>query len=135
VDKVIDAARNLGKVLQADERYVRYVTAQKLNNEDENLQKMVEKFNMMRVDLNTEISKADKDQEKITKLDADLKLVYRDIFANPNMLEFTDARNDMEALMGFVNQIVTGSSSGENPETIEYQASCGGSCASCAGCA
>ncbi|MDR2932649.1 MAG: YlbF family regulator [Oscillospiraceae bacterium] len=134
MDQVISAARTLGKQLQADERYTRYIQAQEANNQDAALQEMIERFNLMRVELNTEVSKTEKDQERIKELDAEVKSVYRDIFANRNMIAFTEARGELETLIGFVNQIVTGSSNGEDPETIEYTASCGGSCSSCAGC-
>ena len=134
MDAVINAARSLGKIIQADERYVRYMAAQEANEKDQALQLMIENFHGIRLELSQESGKAEKDQERISRLDTQLKKLYADIFANENMLEITEARQDMEGLLGFVNQIITGSGSGMDPETIEYSSSCGGSCASCAGC-
>ncbi|HAN44494.1 MAG TPA: YlbF family regulator, partial [Ruminococcaceae bacterium] len=33
-----------------------------------------------------------------------------------------------------VNQIIVGSVNGQDPDSIEEQSSCGGSCSSCSGC-
>lgn len=134
MDQVINAARSLGKIIQADRRYTRYMAAQALNEADTELQSMIGEFQQVRQELNAEVSKADKDQHAIRELDVRMKKLYADIFANENMLEMTEARNDMDELLSFINQIVTGSSNGQDPETIEYSASCGGSCSSCAGC-
>ena len=67
---VVDLARELGKALQADERYERYRTATVENDKDQVLQDLIGKFNTLRVDINREISKSEKDQEKIARLDS-----------------------------------------------------------------
>jgi cell fate (sporulation/competence/biofilm development) regulator YlbF (YheA/YmcA/DUF963 family) len=134
MDQVINAARSLGKIIQADGRYIRYAEAQKMQENDAELQEMISQFHQVRLSLNEEMGGPDKDQARIGELDSEMKTLYKDIFANPNMLELTEARTEMEELLTFVNQIVTGSGNGQNPETIEFSAGCGGSCSSCAGC-
>ncbi|MDL2232316.1 YlbF family regulator [Ruminococcaceae bacterium OttesenSCG-928-L11] len=134
MDNVINAARSLGKIIQQDDRYTRYMKAQEANEQDSALQQLIEKFHETRIDLNAESGKPEKDMERVKELDAQVKNLYKDIFANPNMVELSDARNDMEYLLNFVNQIVTGSSNGQDPEAIQYAESCGGSCSSCSGC-
>lgn len=131
----IQAARELGKAIQQDERHIRIMSAQAKNDADEALQDAIGAFNLKRTQLNAEIQKTDKDQDKIKLLDAELKTMYSKIFENGNMIEFAAAKAEMEALLAQVNQIITGSASGLDPDAIDIDAeSCGGSCASCAGC-
>ena len=130
----IQAARELGKAIQEDGRFIKMMAAQQKSDEDTGLQDMIAQFNQTRVDLNREIQKPDKDQEKVSSMDAEMKDLYQQIFMNEHMAAFTAARNDMEQMMTFVNQIITGSAQGLDPETIEYQESCGGDCSGCSGC-
>lgn len=130
----IQAARDLGKAIQTDERYLRIRKAQERSDSDTELQKAIEGFNQLRAELNGEIQKEDKDTERIKEMDADLKAMYRDIFDNANMQEFTAARDEFQQMLTFVNQIINGSASGEDPAFIQFQDSCGGDCGGCSGC-
>ena len=118
---VIATARQLGKAIQQDERYLRLMVAQQMNDSDEELQSLIGKFNLKRIDLNGEINKSEKDQEKIT--------------ANKNMSAYNDAKNEVDGLVDFVMQILRGSLDGEDPDQIEQKSGgCSGSCSSCSGC-
>lgn len=130
----IQAARELGKAIQQDPRYIRLSTAQKANDDDNALQEQIGRFNVLRGQLNQEVQKEKKDTETIKEMDAEIKELYRDIFDNANMQEFTEARNDIQQMVTFINQIITGSVGGEDPDAIEFQESCGGDCGGCSGC-
>ena len=80
---IIEMARDLGRALQADEKYQRYVNATLENDKDQVLQDLIGKFNTLRVDINREISKSEKDQEKIARLDSEFKTTYRLIMERP----------------------------------------------------
>lgn len=82
---VIATARQLGKAIQQDERYLRLMVAQQMNDSDEELQSLIGKFNLKRIDLNGEINKSEKDQEKITAINGEVKELYAQIMANKNM--------------------------------------------------
>ncbi len=133
---VIDKARELGVALQANERYSKYQLAKTNNDNDEELQNMIQEFNMKRVQLNTEMSKAEKDQEKLSELDSEIKSLYGNIMANENMNKFNEAKNEMDTLLSQVNMVITMSANGEDPLTcpVEVSSSCSGSCGSCSGC-
>lgn len=133
MDSVIIQARELGKTIQADPRYIAYNKAALANEQDEDLQKLIATFESNRNLLNEEIQKSEKDTDKIKELDAEVKDCYNKIFASPTMTNFNNARNDLQEMLTFINQIITGSSNGQNPETIE-PASCASSCSSCSGC-
>lgn len=131
----IKTARELGKAIQADERYTNYQKSKELNDNDENLQNMIGEFNMKRVSLNTEMSKPEKNQEKLSELDSEIKSLYGNIMANENMVAFTEAKDEMDKLLSQINMVITMSANGEDPETCPIEsASCSGSCSSCSGC-
>lgn len=73
---VIEAARELGKALQADPRYIQYTAAKLANDKDEELQKQIMEFHAKRMDLNTEMGKAEKDTNAITALNTELNALY-----------------------------------------------------------
>ena len=133
---VILAARQLGKAIQEDERYVKMLISQQKSDEDQELQGMMEAFNHDRMGLNMELQKHDdeRDDEKIKIIDTALKKLYTIIFQNENMARYTQTKNDVEQMLAFVNQIISGSANGQNPDEIEFQESCGGECGGCSGC-
>ena len=88
-----------------------------------------------RIDLNGEINKSEKDQEKITAINGEVKELYAQIMANKNMSAYNDAKNEVDGLVDFVMQILRGSLDGEDPDQIEQKSGgCSGSCSSCSGC-
>ena len=130
---IIEMARALGKAIQQDERYIRLSVARDNNDNDEKLQEMIGKFNLKRVEVNQEAARPDKDQAKLDALNESIRALYKEIMDNPNMVEFNAAKEEIDSLMNFVNQILVLSVNGQDPDTVE-QSSCTGSCASCAGC-
>jgi len=132
---VISAARTLGNAIQADERFKRLITSQEKNDADKDLQDAISAFNLQRTQLNAEVQKPEKDTEKIKELDAELKEMYQKIFENPNMKEFSEAKSDMEEMIGHINTIISGSASGQDPDSIDpFAANCASGCGGCTGC-
>lgn len=132
---VIEKARELGKLIQADERYAKYLAAKEKNDKDEELQKLISEFTAKRYMLNMEMSKEDKDADKLKELDGVIKNLYGEIMVNPNMAEFNAAKNAMDGMLSEINNIITASANGEDPETCPSKPTgCSGSCASCGGC-
>lgn len=130
---IIEMTRALGKAIQQDERYIRLSLARDNNDNDEKLQEMIGKFNLKRVEVNQEAARPDKDQAKLDQLNESIRTLYKEIMENPNMVEFNAAKEEIDSLMNFVNQILVLSINGQDPDTVE-QSSCTGSCATCAGC-
>ncbi|MGI6404097.1 MAG: YlbF family regulator [Oscillospiraceae bacterium] len=130
----IRAARELGKAIQADDKYIALQMAQQRNEEDEELQELIRSFYMLREQLNAEIQKTDRSEEKMKELDAQVKDAYGKIFTNPNMVAYNEARTEFQTVLSYINQIIQGSADGKNPELIEYEESCGGNCSGCSGC-
>ncbi|MGN0620921.1 MAG: YlbF family regulator [Porcipelethomonas sp.] len=131
---IISMAREMGKLIQSDERYAAYQKAKEANDKDEELQRLINNFSMKRIELNTEMSRTDKDAEKLKELDAAIKELYGEIMAKPSMVEFNEAKNAMDAMLAEINNIITASANGEDPETCPAQPGCSGSCSTCGGC-
>ena len=130
---VITLTRELGKAIQQDERYLNLVKTKEANDADESLQKDITKFNELRIELNKEIAKEDKDDAKLTKLDEDIQLVFASIMKNENMMNFNAAKEEIDKMMKYINAILMGTMNGENPDDIqEHQ--CTGSCQTCGSC-
>lgn len=131
---IIEMTRELGKALQADDRYIAYMLAKQVNDGDEELQEQIDSFEKMRYDLSMELTKENKDTDKVKELDENIKATYNKIMSNNNMIVFTAAQKSLEALVNNMQQIITMSANGEDPATCEPSTGCTGSCATCGGC-
>ncbi|MDE5854412.1 MAG: YlbF family regulator [Ruminococcus sp.] len=131
---IIEMTRELGKALQNDDRYTAYMLAKQANDNDTILQTLINGFENMRLQLNEELAKDDKDTERIKELDEGIKSNYKKIMENKNMIVFTSAQNSLESLVNNMNQIITMCANGEDPETCQPSTGCTGSCATCGGC-
>ena len=96
---IIEMTRELGKAIQADDRYIAYMLAKQANDEDEQLQNLISAFNLKRVELQMEIGKPDKDNEKITELNEIIKSTYQKIMANPKMVAYEAAKTGIDELV------------------------------------
>ncbi|HHV32463.1 MAG TPA: YlbF family regulator [Clostridiales bacterium] len=132
---IISLAREIGKEIQKDERYLKMHVAQQNADEDQQLQQMIGEFNLKRIAINTESQNANADPEKIQTLNRELRAVYEQIMKNPRMTAYNEAKKDFDTLLKRVNAIISLSAEGEDPETADYEEhSCGGNCSSCSGC-
>ncbi len=131
----IQMARDLGKAIQAGDEYRALVNAQEAADNDAELQKMIEEFNLIRVKLSTAMQAQTPDEEKTKALDQELKDCYTKVMSNEHMAQYNAAKQALDALVSQVTGILTLSANGEDPETCDPSAhSCGGECGSCGGC-
>ncbi|MBR3629653.1 MAG: YlbF family regulator [Oscillospiraceae bacterium] len=132
---IIEMTRELGKAIQADDRYIAYMLARQANDEDEQLQNLIKGFNLNRMQLQMEIAKPDKDDDKIQALNETIKSSYQLIMENPRMAVYNAAKQGYDELMSQINTVITMSSNGMDPDSIDVTtASCTGDCGTCGGC-
>ncbi len=132
---IITMARDVGKALQKDERYLNFSSAQTVADADTELQDMIGQFNLLKMEMQREVQKSDRDADKVKQLDNDIKELYNTIMSNTNMQNYNIAKKEVDDLIAFLQQIIVYSANGEDPDTVEPQsASCSGSCSGCAGC-
>ena len=131
---IIEQVRELGRALQADESYKKMKEAEKSADADTELQELIKEFNLKRLSINTENAKAQKDPERIKKLNTEMQKVYSDIMSNEHMIAYNEAKQKFDTLSVRVNTILQNCIAGEDPDTTDFDASCTGSCSTCGGC-
>lgn len=133
-NEIIKVARELGKLIQKDERFVKYMEAQRKNDADEELQKSIGEFNLKKLALNEELAKDTKDNEKIAAIDKEIRELYEQIMSTEAMTEYSAASDAYKKLTSQIEMILAYSMQGEDPDAIDLEATCSGSCATCGGC-
>ena len=109
----IDLFKRAAMALQTDPRYLALDQARKANDKDEELQNLIGEFNLARMDLNNEISKSERSDERIAELNTKVNDLYGKIMADEGMTAYN----------------------GGDPMTVqEPSESCTGSCSTCGGC-
>ena len=132
---IIEMTRELGKAIQADDRYIAYTLAKQANDDDEQLQNLINAFNLKRMQLQMEVGKPDKDNDKIQELNDVIKSSYQTIMENPKMVVYQAAKEGLDELLNQINTIISMSANGFDPDQIDLEAaSCTGNCSSCGGC-
>ena len=131
---VIKCVRELGKAIQQDERFIRYAKARLENDNNEELQEAIGNFNIIRMELDREVSAEEKNEEKVKELNEKLRSTYSVIMSSPAMVEYNTAKVELDQLINEVNTVISKALDGEDPETCDTQAACTGSCSTCGGC-
>ena len=132
---VLEAVRNLGEAIQADERFLRYAKAKLSNDKNSELQDLIGKFNVVRMNLDEIMSAENRDEAKVQELNEELRKVYLDIMSKDSMVEYNASKVDLDGMLNDVNSVIMQCVEGADPKTVEPEAhSCSGSCESCGGC-
>ncbi len=127
--------KQAAKAFQTDELYLRYMQAKQDNDADEALQKNIGEFNLLRLDLNNEMDKAERDQDRIEELNARISELYSAVMDNPNMTAYSQAKHQVEHFISYVNEVLNAALAGEDPLAVCPSAGdCSGGCSGCAGC-
>ena len=132
---IIALARELGKAIQQEESYIKLHEVQDKADADTELQSLIGEFNLRRMSINNEASKKERDQDKLSQLNTEMREVYSKIMSNENMIAYNSAKEEFDAVANRVLAIVQQSAEGADPDTADYsQSSCSGSCETCGGC-
>ena len=131
---VIKEARNLGKAIQSDPRFLRYAKARLANDDNSDLQDAIGNFNLVRMELDREANSETKSDDKIKELNEKLRGIYSEIMSSPSMVEYNTAKADLDTMMNEVNTIISKCVDGEDPDTCDCEScGCSGNCSSCGG--
>lgn len=133
---VIELTRELGKAIQADERYLKLMAAKEANDNDSDLNALIGKLNLIQMSYQHE-AEGDADEAKMNEFDKEFREVYGEVMLNENMKNYEAAREEVDDMMNYIMQILSLCVNGEDPETCEPAApdgACTGSCSTCGGC-
>lgn len=133
---VLNAAKELAKTLQESEAYISMSKAREENDKNLELQEKISNFNLKKIALNRETAKDERNSDKISTLDREIREAYQDIMNDPNMKAYSEAKGKVDELMKKIEFVLGMALNGADPETIEVPEStgCSGNCSSCAGC-
>ena len=135
---IIKMARELGKVVQQDADYLALLEAKKANDEDAELQKLIEQFNLLAATAEYEEHKEGGSEEKLAQIGEQMQDVYNQVMSNPTMNKFNQLKEAVDEKMNVIVAILAAAVNGEDPETFDPYAheghSCGGDCSHCHGC-
>ena len=132
---VIKAARNLGAAMQEDERFVEYAKTKLALDSNEELQDLVGKFNVARMNIERLGEQEERDEENFREANLELREIYDSIMNNETMKAYNDAKLGVDKMLADVMAIIQMCSEGADPETCEIpEGGCTGSCSTCAGC-
>lgn len=121
--------------LQKEDIIVYLEQAKAMNEKDEELKELIGKFNLVRYNLNMEMTKQDADNDKLNSLDVELNDLYDQIMNNESMMAFNEAKDAVDKLTKHVQAIITATVNGGDPMTVELpEEGCTGSCSTCGGC-
>lgn len=130
---IIELTRALGAAIQETEEYKRFMTAKEKNDNDEALQKQIGDFNLLKMQLDSEHEKEEKDDAKILELNEKIVALYNEIVSGESMTEYNAAYEAYRTLTDKISNILLMCENGEDPATCE-PSSCTGNCSSCGGC-
>ena len=134
---VIKMTRELGKAIQQDEKYLKFMEAKKANEADDKLNELIGKLNLIQLSYQQEAEKETPDEAKMKQFDEEFRSVYGDVMINENMKKYEEARQEVDNMMNYVMQILSLCVNGEDPDTCEpanAESGCSGNCSACSGC-
>ena len=109
--------------------------ARQNSDNDEELQRLIGEFNLKRMAINNEATRENRDEEKLQRLNDELRGVYTQVMQNENMNLYNEAKELMDNMLKRINAIISISAEGGDPELADLtEEACGGSCAGCSGC-
>ena len=117
---VIEATRELGKTIQADERYTKLMTAKDANDKDDALNALIGKLNLIQMSYQHE-AQGEANEEKMAEYDKEFREVYAEVMTNENMKAYELARQEVDEMMNYVMQLLSLCVNGEDPDTCEPQ--------------
>ena len=92
MDKILELSRELGALLQSEQCYKDYMHAKDVNDNDEELQKQIGEFNLVKLSIDEELTKEERDEEKFRELNTKLRQIYSNIMVNESMQAFQKSK-------------------------------------------
>ena len=127
-------AREIGHAIQNEKAYKDLQTAKVNADNDETLQNLIGEFNLKRMAINNEASKAERNEEKLKELNDEMRAAYSQIMSNENMINYNEAKTQLDTLLQRVLAIINQSAQGEDPDTTDFSSNCTHDCSTCGGC-
>lgn len=133
-DRIIDMARAMARAIQMDERYLAFQKAREESDADTALQEAIGQYNIARMNLNEETAKTEQNGEKVAQYNDEMRRAYDLVMESSTMKSYDAAQHDINALITYINAIITTAINGGDPDEVHEPSGCGDGCDSCSGC-
>jgi cell fate (sporulation/competence/biofilm development) regulator YlbF (YheA/YmcA/DUF963 family) len=131
----IDLFKKAAAAMQTDPRYLELDSARKTNDKDEELQDLIGKFNLARLDLNNETGKSEHDDARLNELNKRVNDLYSQIMSSEGMVRYNAAKTECEQMVSYIDAVINTAMNGGDPMAVRQpEGGCSGSCATCGGC-
>ncbi len=114
----IKLTRELGKAIQADERYKKVLKAIERNEADLELSGMVEKMQAIQIACEAAV-KAGKKDDELAVFEKDFTELHGKIMGNESMKNYAAVKKELDEFVKYLIQILVLCSNGANPETCD----------------
>lgn len=135
MEDVIKLTRELGALIQKDERYLAFEEARKANDADKELNDLIGKINLIQMSYQQEANKPDANEDKLQAYDKEFREVYAQVMMNKTMQNYEASRKEVDEMMNYLTGILVQCVNGEDPATCEPPVhedhECGGDCDCC----
>lgn len=111
-------ARELGKAIQKDERYLKLEKCIEANEKDEILNELMAKVQLTQMAYQKE-AQGEPDPKKMQELEKEFSTLYNAIMQNENMKNYEAARTEIDEMMNEIVGILTLCVNGEDPDTCD----------------
>ena len=132
------ALRELGKEIQADERFAALKAAAAANDADETLQNQMHEMQLLSLQYQQEAEKGEEaSQDKIKEIQNKYQDLYNTVMDGENMKNCSLAAAEMEQMAQYISQMIGLFFDGQDPETCQVppaDANCTHDCSTCGGC-
>ena len=116
---ILDSARQLGKDIQADERYKACIKAQEAATNDAKISEMAKRLDEIQAEFEKIATEHPENEEKMELLHSEYIELFQKANAEPAMAALLDARAEMDKMMTDIMAIIFLCINGEDPDTCK----------------
>ncbi len=133
---IIEKTRELGSLIQQDERYLAFVHARKNNEADSALNELIDRLGQIQSEYSEAVSQnEDMHESEKEAYDQRFRDVYSVVMQNENMIAYQQAKAEVDDMMQYIMQLLSMCVNGADPATCEVpEQGCTGSCANWGWC-
>ena len=124
--KIFELAKLLGEAIKKDARLVEFEEAKKAYENDTELKKALEEYDVQQQALQSEMMKEEKDSYTIDAINERINELYHEVVTNPSFLRLNQLQLEVYELMNEVHTTITCAITGGDPKTA-----CTHICATC----
>lgn len=121
---IMDKTRELGELIQNSEEMKKVKDAEIAQSEDEEAQKLLQEFNLSRMNLARDMQNGNISREEA--IEKNNKAFEEVLEKSETIKNFIDAKNEFDAVINQMNQILNYYITGQDPNCTHDCSTCGG---------